>query len=409
MKNFKLDKQGFTLVEVIIAVGVLGALSLGIMRVMDGAQKGQKAVQGNIEFGNLRNTITTILTKKSLCSNALKAIDGTSKAKFKPSGTLSQSEKLGTILLGNSIIAQVGGLLNGGVKVVSMKLEDSGTSTTLTGATTTYLAKLTIEADVSNGPVLEGKKISNKKNPFFFSLTTNNATNEIVSCGGEDEALYPSSCNITLGHKDNHGPKRSVKLQLDSPGHVGLLLSGDVDNNDKIFISGNCDNNGPDLDRYMSTCNFEMGFADRTKNGNSNVVPSRFASTRMFAQIESFFQFTGNVNSDDSIYFRMRCPDTINTRLEEAQNYIRSNCFVCFGYSDAYRPQMDTRICSKVSNTTSTAWTRFRLTGDVNEDDILFPGFYCKNDGGGLVKSILWRNGLYSGGGGAPCSNCQNP
>lgn len=381
------EKNGFGLLEVLIAFGLLGLLAYGLTSYLDIANKAQKRVQGNVEFDVLRTNIKLILDKK-LCGMNFKNSDGTQIAKFSSTTPPSPSESVGSIYFGDVLLAKNGFVIGGGTKVSKIEIEDTGLMSIVQGSNTVNFVKMIIEVDRGGGGT--NNKVSNTLNPFIFALTTD-SNNRIIGCSSDvnETFRYPASCNFRFDHRDNGGVTRSVNLDMSSPGHVGLRFTGNVNSDDRITVSGSCDPSKGNLDKYIASCEIGLGERDKTDNANANLTPARSATMNFSGANGSFF-FEGDVNEDDSFYFRMRCPTPTDPEQVEVSEYVKNSCFICFGYSDLFRPQMDTRHCSRVQDISDNTWARFRLTGDVNSDDVIYPGFYCNNDNAPIVKNIVW-------------------
>ena len=380
-------KNGFGLVEVMIAFGLLGVLVYGLMSYLDIANKGQKRVQGSVEYDVLRTNIKLVLDKK-LCAASFKNADGSQVAKFNSTTPPGPTEKVGSIYMGSILLAKKDFILGGGTKVTKIEMTDTGLTPIIQGSNKVNFVKMVVEVQKGGGN--SNNLVNNESNPFLFALTTD-ASDRIIGCSSDvnEKFQYPVSCNFKLDHQDNGGATRSVIMDMSTPGHVGLRLTGNVNNDDKITISGSCDASKGNLDKYIRSCEIGLGERDVTDNANPNLTPARSGVMNFNGSVGSFF-FEGDVNSDDSFYFRMRCPSPSDPELVEASEYVKNSCFICFGYSDMFRPQMDTRHCSRVQDISDENWARFRLTGDVNSDDVIYPGFYCNNDNAPIVKNIVW-------------------
>lgn len=382
------NQNGFSLLEIMIAIGLLGGLSYMLMNIMDQANKGQQGVQIRTDFDNMRNSISIILKNSELCGAGLQnSTNG--RPRFNPTSALSAATVLSQIKLGGSEIAKIGANFTGGYKISKLELKDTGVPPVVNGNNTSYLVQLIVEASKGGST----KPLTNVKNPFLFNVTVN-PSNQIVNCGGESpiSLTYPNSCTLHFGHQDGSAAQRFVQIPFNGSGHKGLLLVGNVDGNDKFLFRGSCSPTNTPMDKFMSSCFVDLGMRDLTgAPGSTFDNPVTSATASMKQSHNSVLNMHGTVDENDSFYFRMRCPATSNEELLEAQHYITSQCYLCFGYSDLVRPQMDTRVCSRVQSMSGpTPWTRFRFTGNVDSNDIMFPGFYCKNDTGSYVKSITW-------------------
>ena len=67
MKNFLRNMSGFSLVELMVAAGLLGGLTLGVVKIMGLMQKGQKTSEIKMEVLELRRKVVTLMTDKIAC------------------------------------------------------------------------------------------------------------------------------------------------------------------------------------------------------------------------------------------------------------------------------------------------------------------------------------------------------
>ena len=72
--NILSSRKGFTLVEIIIAVGILSGLSLGFMQLFKNANKGQGEVTSQADFIEIKRDITSVLQSDADCTASLKGV-----------------------------------------------------------------------------------------------------------------------------------------------------------------------------------------------------------------------------------------------------------------------------------------------------------------------------------------------
>jgi prepilin-type N-terminal cleavage/methylation domain-containing protein len=61
MKNKNLSDSGFSIVEIMVAMGILGVLSYGVMKLMDNSNKVSKDIQTKDEIFQLQTEILKTL------------------------------------------------------------------------------------------------------------------------------------------------------------------------------------------------------------------------------------------------------------------------------------------------------------------------------------------------------------
>lgn len=191
----------------------------------------------------------------------------------------------------------------------------------------------------------------------------------------------PKMCYLKFAHRDNTGPIRSMYYTMDKPGYRGLILSGNVNSDDKFYAGGYC-NSTPagSMEEFVRNCSFDIGLRDNSDSSAAATggTPSVSASHAMSNTSDAQLNLLGDVNGDDTFYFRFRCPSPGN----ELAQYFYDNCYVCMGYSDVFRPTPDSKVCAPVTHLLDfNKWSRFRFSGDVNSDDVMFMGFYCGGSG----------------------------
>lgn len=67
MKNL-LDNRGFSIIQVMVAIGLMGGLSLALMRMMENQNKQSKTAKLQMAENNLKNKLSLIANKKEFCN-----------------------------------------------------------------------------------------------------------------------------------------------------------------------------------------------------------------------------------------------------------------------------------------------------------------------------------------------------
>ena len=210
---------------------------------------------------------------------------------------------------------------------------------------------------------------------------------------------YPSSCRLTIKQKDFRNnpakPTYESSIMLDKAGYAGLNLSGDVNADDRLWIEKTgCSTLGKTLDAYVATCELGFGQKDNSQNpplaphANPDIFVTQFGADPSAPGLN----LVGDLDSNDSVYFRMRCPATGDPLLRQHELYLKGNCFLCFGQSDWNRPQITSKACKRIQDNTDNTWGRFLLEGGVDNNDNFFLGFYCSNESGSVVRNMVWTD-----------------
>ena len=115
MKN---NHAGFTLVEIMIAAGLLGGLSLFFIQMLQNADKSKSYVESSITFQQTLATTMNILNRPELCKVAFKNSAGTN-AKFSvpPNTPPTAAEKFSKLYLSTSPFLEIDKNLEGGIKI----------------------------------------------------------------------------------------------------------------------------------------------------------------------------------------------------------------------------------------------------------------------------------------------------
>ena len=71
-----LKQKGFSLVSMMVATGLLSALTLGFMEFMRGSLKGQQKLMEVREVGDLKNEMGILLDSEKHCRNSLAGSGG---------------------------------------------------------------------------------------------------------------------------------------------------------------------------------------------------------------------------------------------------------------------------------------------------------------------------------------------
>ncbi len=190
--------NGFSLVGVLVAAGIMGFLALVFSQIITNSQKGQKSVENSIDFDILRSSIQLVLNKPSLCGAAFKNSDATDPiARFHPTSSIPTDKKLHSIFMGSSKIAEVGMKLGGGLEITKLDLEyiPPPAPPAPPPPPNSYEVNLIVEASKASGSY-GGSKLSNASNPFRFSIQTN-PSDEIVGCNSQSN--FSEDCGSAGG------------------------------------------------------------------------------------------------------------------------------------------------------------------------------------------------------------------
>jgi hypothetical protein len=376
----RLNNKGQSLTSALISIGISAIVILVVMQIIDQQNRSLRFYMRKSELIDQKNYVQNLFNPTQVCDWQFSSLNQTLNVDdTNAEGVLNSTLSLEKIHSGyddtSPAVAQVGQELGSTKLVVSqIKYENIKAS----GIPDSYVGDVVISFNQSSGqtafaPIRITKGIVvNSADPA--------AAKRVKGCdeGVNDLAPYPTNCNLTFGHRDNGGPIKTMIYPMTKPGFKGIDLAGNVNSDDKFYVGGSCTSAPPgSMEEYVRQCSFDIGIKDNTDNANyaTNAYPSNHASHLMNNMSTSQLSMSGDVNADDSFYYRFRC----NSPANDNAKYFYNNCYVCFGHSDNYKPTPDTKTCAPITLIGSASWTRFRFTGDVNADDIIYMGFYCRN------------------------------
>lgn len=391
----------------IMATGIMGVASVGIFKTFSTSVKTQKhatSVQDEIE---LKTQIRMILDDERYCRVSLAGNGpvGTpnNPVTFNKSNIDQDGEGLDVELYLSDQSGENRGLKKisatdpskskyGGLYLTGLKLVMNN----LPGADYAESPNHVDQGEIR----LELEKSFNKKRdrkmkysfPVQVTMSTDNTgLSTILACNRikleeePDEFYYPNTCSMLLGQSDNGGPWKTITLNMDSGGWAGLRLLGGVNSDDVIRLDGNCNGGGNDLSNYINNCSLGLGQKDSTLNNGIHSTPTNVAIGSFSGGVN--LSLVGNVNSDDSFYIRMNCPNGADADLND---YVKTKCMICLGQGDNWRSTPESRVCRRVQNAADGSWGRLVLEGDVNTDDVLFIGFFCNGEYSDHIKAFAF-------------------
>lgn len=118
-------ENGFSLIGVLVAAGIIGFLALSFSDMLLNSKRGQMSVENSIDFDVLRSSIQVVLNNSPLCAIAFKNNDTPQGlVQFMvPTSGIPANKKLHSIFMGSSKIAEVGMILGGGLKIDKLELD----------------------------------------------------------------------------------------------------------------------------------------------------------------------------------------------------------------------------------------------------------------------------------------------
>jgi len=194
-------RAGFSIVMVLVSAALLALLALGFSQVIGDAFKGQKSVQNAVDFDILKTSINMVLNTKA-CDGAFKDGSGNNIQLSFPAvmstGTniilASTPVPVAKILQGNSIVAELGGSLGGGMTLSKLELLDAiydgdqvvGTPPVMYRA---FVATLNVEVSKSAGTFANPRPMRKFSVRLLARPNAGNTAGVVEKCGGTAQLL----------------------------------------------------------------------------------------------------------------------------------------------------------------------------------------------------------------------------
>lgn len=417
---FKND-NGFSLPELMMAAALLGALSLGVMKLSQNGVEGVKRIESGSQIEEIRKEILGHLSNREACLKTFALFQNFSDV---VAGTTKVIPSIRD--RNNNVRFSAGQIFPGGAKLTSIEVKGYSAVNSTAGLYLNFEYNLNSQKKMEKNKRLDLQLELDSSKMLLSCVAMAGVQNidpkqlcDIVvgfdstgasyfnsgecqfpraSCekiGGvwdtdnnkcelsDDKYGYPESCSMTLSHSDNGGPFRSATLNMNSGGLIGVRLRGAVNGDDRFSISSSC-GSGNDMDEYIKNCSIGFGWKDSTDNNSSaHAYPLSTKTYNGVIGSTLTLQTSGEVNEDDSFYVRMRCPNGTNADLDK---YVKSKCQICFGQSDMYKSSPENMSCGKVQNMSDGSWVRYMSHGVVSADDAFYLGFFCEGEYSPLVK-----------------------
>lgn len=200
MKN---NRSGFSVVEIMVVIGMLAVVSLGIMTLVSNLMKSVNSAQRGANRTDTMKSISTALSNNETCGGAMGA--GVLDIPAAWATGAANALDINSIQVGADVLAQVGVTKNG-VRITAMKLEmvtgpfPVQYNTTAPPAAPViknyrrYFATLTVSSEKEGGA--QNNVGGEKMRDSVFSITfLADDTNKLFDCfGGMDEADTAAMC-----------------------------------------------------------------------------------------------------------------------------------------------------------------------------------------------------------------------
>lgn len=172
MKKIRCDHKGFSIVEVLVAAGLLGGLALGVMQVSSIQNKSSRVSNQSFEMLLLKKNLSTLLRNTEICTSS-----------FSPLGNVQTSKGLDRLIgiAGNEVFstgAYNDNKLNNVVKINSIYTKQTNFPASIPSGET-RMANLNIVVDA----LKKFKKDGDKNIKFIIPVMVKlNSSFNVVSC-----------------------------------------------------------------------------------------------------------------------------------------------------------------------------------------------------------------------------------
>lgn len=224
--------QGFSLVEIMVAAGMLGVVSLGVMQMTSNMNKSNKKIKQDFEAQSLLNNIAKQITDTQACANTLNGVRMNGDDSFSDVANGIRDRDNNNVANPQDLLGQTSGAL---IHIESIQArgyrKSDGTygntlndhffneTVTIGGVTNTYKrGQAEIRVIFRKGPLamsptfgtptpaqlLEFQKryvggVSFQRS-FFVTVLADSATNDVVSCYGDQQQYAEAACGMINGY-----------------------------------------------------------------------------------------------------------------------------------------------------------------------------------------------------------------
>ncbi|MCP4912750.1 MAG: type II secretion system protein [Oligoflexia bacterium] len=250
-------QSGFSLAEIMVAAGLLGVVSLGVMQVMQNISRGSKKLEQDQEKSNIRATLTNIFRNKANCDAAL----GGLTIAPQPLGTNIPNGRIKTNPAAATTFMELGTEFGSGTKgaqvVTELKIfgyrtgpgvDDNsiavgafnqyqytdGAGNLQTRRRGTIEVRVRLQKGHANSDADAAKRGSFGSATSLIRLDVDvvaDTANVIESCFGSSDEYASAACNAMGGSLATDGSCRNIVIQNDTslvpPGNIAAQFNPD--------------------------------------------------------------------------------------------------------------------------------------------------------------------------------------
>ncbi|RZF22812.1 hypothetical protein DAY19_03300 [Halobacteriovorax vibrionivorans] len=221
------NEFGFTLVEIMVAAGLLGVLSVAVVNIMGNINKTSKRASQVFNVQQEKQRISRFLSDKDSCQQTLNGVNFGPQPNFTTTDTLTEIRDKD----GNAVIS-VGDELGSQADIItvdSMQIMKDADSTPddfpASGGVTHYKFEATMAVIFLKGragadaDVVKRSSYGGATIPARFKVTViTNAAGDLQSCHGAQDEYIDAACVALGGHLDINGDCAEVRLITEAAG-----------------------------------------------------------------------------------------------------------------------------------------------------------------------------------------------
>lgn len=206
-----MNSRGISILQVLIASGMLSSLAIYQMKLLKLGESGQKRLDYKVSESFFRSQLHEIITHKAYCDGAFKRENGTGPARYPSASNNTRLYEIQKNTGGfTKLVGRIGTEISPGVTLENLELTyqlDAGggdmvVPNTPSAGQTTHHVNLVYTLSY-HGDIVGGKRQSNFRNPIIFAIVTDSNDN-IIEC------YSPSQNNLEIVTDGYSGTKNVI-------------------------------------------------------------------------------------------------------------------------------------------------------------------------------------------------------
>ncbi len=214
------NQKGFSLIEIMVALGMLGIISLGTMQLMTNMTKGQKGMTFKSNIDQIVNEVKMAMRTEANCTATLTGLSpSTSTQPVNDNEIKKNCESAGGVISNCTTLISIDQIIGGGSGANVRITDITHTGSALNGATDetgTGTISISMQLTDSSGDALDSNKIfgsSTIRRDISTSYNNGGAGTEITACTGDSTTYAEIACDKIGGtFLKPDGPCTAVKI-----------------------------------------------------------------------------------------------------------------------------------------------------------------------------------------------------